>query len=54
MNGSMWSAASDLPQAERVAVAEIQDTPCSHPQVESDAREEKKSYKLQAAGRVPA
>jgi len=40
-------------QMERVAVAEIQDRVGSHPPSESDAREEKKSYKLQASSEKP-
>ena len=36
-----------------MAVAEVQDRLCSHPPLESDAREEKKSYKLQASSGKP-
>ena len=42
-----------VPRPERVAVAEIQDRQCSHLPLESDAREEKRSYKFNAESGKP-
>ena len=41
-------AADSVPQTERVALAEIQDCLRFHQPLESDAREEKNSYKLKS------
>ena len=53
INGSLDRAVASLPRRERVAVAEIQDRVGSHPPLESDARQEKKSYKLKAESGKP-